>query len=90
MLRPAKKNSLACPDKRSGGRLRCATSTLVSEVVSGFLDARLLQALTSAEGRELAVALFESCRWTGDLLGAGASDWFRRRSILILTPANGR
>ena len=41
-----------------------------------------------AWGQLIAVALFENCRWIGALLGAGANDWSRRRSILILTQAN--
>ena len=45
---------------------------------------------TGRKGSEPVVAFFESCRWIGALPGAGASDWFRRRSIFVLTPANGR
>jgi hypothetical protein len=44
----------------------------------------------SALGRELAVAFFKSCRWIGALRGAHTNDWFCRRSIFILTPANSR
>ena len=41
-------------------------------------------------GREPVVAFFESCRWIGALPGADTNDWFRRRSIFILTLANSR